>query len=117
MSPATKGGSVSNAEAWALWLKTSGRRHPDDQPVPYPPGSQRVVQAFWELSRQRGSNGWAPQSLSWQDIDAWCRHTGTTLSVHERDLLQDLDGIWMRLSAEASAPDADNDKTRNGGRR
>lgn len=54
-----------------------------------------VFAMFVELSAARGSTGFGPETLSFVEIDAWSRLTGTSLEPWEVRLIRDLDHVWL----------------------
>ena len=59
---------------------------------------------FLSLSRRRseGMGGLCP--LSWQDIDSWCRLQEYKPSVLFLDVVELLDGIWLKVYRKKNKP-------------
>lgn len=71
-------------------------RNPEDHEAelacpPLPRELAYLWRVFLKLSARRGSNGFAASPISYLDIDAFCRLTGTSLSPWEIELIEDLD--------------------------
>lgn len=67
---------------------------------PCPPAMADVWNAFLELDRTRGSNGWGPNPISYGEIDAWARLTGRAPSAHDVRLYAELDRLVLEHYAE-----------------
>jgi hypothetical protein len=57
---------------------------------------------FCELSGVRGSNGWAPNPLTYREIEAWSGLTGSIITAPEVRLLMTIDALYLASAAEAS---------------
>lgn len=58
---------------------------------PFPAALAYLWQAFNRMASRRGSTGWGPAALSWQDIDAFCRMTGFRFAPWEVEVIEALD--------------------------
>ena len=58
---------------------------------------------FVELNAGRSSNGFAANPISWAEIDAWARRTGTDPLPWEVRWIKVLDATWMREPEKAKA--------------
>lgn len=67
---------------------------------------------FMQLHRARGSSGFAPNTISWTEIDAWARRRRLELDRWEADALRELDAAYMEESARAQG---ERSKQRQGG--
>jgi hypothetical protein len=67
--------------------------------VPLPDPAAYVWDAFLELSSHRASSGFGPSPLSWLDLDAWQRVTGTTMTALERSWIFELDRMFIEDQA------------------
>lgn len=77
----------------------TGERPPELRTPECPAAVAYLLQWFAELSRGRPVGmGLAP--LSWCEIDAWSRLTGTRLQHWELRALLALDGAWLRAAAK-----------------
>lgn len=65
-----------------------------------PGGCEALAEAFRELNAARGSNGYGPQALTYQEIAAWCALNGVTLSPWEIETLAAMDAEAMRAMHE-----------------
>lgn len=70
-----------------------------------PPWVSSVVSWFWSLDALRSGQwveraGYAPNPLSWPEIDAWARVNGIRLEPWEAEALKQMDGVRMRHFAE-----------------
>ena len=68
-----------------------------------PADGEHIWRWFCELTVARGSNGWGPNPLSYQDIAAWVALTGTITRPEEVKAIMLLDRIWMAEQAKAKA--------------
>lgn len=66
---------------------------------PMPDAAEYLWSWFLDLHRARGSGGMGPSTISYLDIDAWCRLRRIRLAVWELDVLLALDGAWMTAQA------------------
>ena len=58
---------------------------------------------FNDLSAARGSNGWGPNAISYQDIAAWIALTGTITRPPEIAAILMLDRLWLAEQSKAMA--------------
>jgi hypothetical protein len=56
---------------------------------------EHVFDWFWELSAGRGSNGFGPSPLTFQEIAAWRDLTGAVLDAWEVTALREMDAAFM----------------------
>jgi hypothetical protein len=50
------------------------------------------------MAARRGSSGFGPLPIGWDEIDAFCRLTGTRLAPWEVEFIEALDDLWMAES-------------------
>ncbi|WP_158673475.1 hypothetical protein [Bosea sp. FBZP-16] len=62
---------------------------------PFPSALRYLWQAFARMSSRRGSTGWGPAPLSWQDIDAFCRLSGLRFAPWEIETIEALDRLAL----------------------
>lgn len=60
-------------------------------PKPVPSDCGQLLQAFWELRRSAGNNGFGPNAISYVDIAAWQSIYGVRLEPLEVDLIFHMD--------------------------
>ncbi len=77
----------------------TAREELEHQP-PLPDIALPVWEAFFALSTHRGSNGFGPNAIGWQDIDAWQRVSGARLTGLELDWIFELDRLFLTDFAE-----------------
>lgn len=66
------------------------------------PGAGRYLwEWFLELHAARGSTGFGPAPIGWQDIDAWARLTGRKPSALEVVALRALDTVYLETMGRA----------------
>lgn len=68
--------------------------------VDIPAEGEHLWEWFWHLSERRPSGMNGPQPLSYLDIDAWVRHTGTLLLREETSILLQLDTTYLNAVSE-----------------
>lgn len=79
---------------------------------PLPKLVEPVWNAFCAMHDARGSNGYTPNAITWQDIAAWQQVSGNTLTPWELDTIRALDGVAMAAFAkQAKAQQAQNKGT------
>ena len=69
--------------------------------VEIPPEGEHIWQWFWQLSSKRGG-GFGPGPLTYTEIQAWIGTTGTIVRPYEIDILNDMDGAYMRAQSDIS---------------
>lgn len=72
--------------------------------VPCPAPLRYLWQAFLELSDARGSAGFGPAPLSWQEIEAWSRLKRRPLSAWQVDVFKRLDRLFLTHQAKQLQP-------------
>ena len=50
-------------------------------------------------------NGGLPQPVSWQEIDAWQRLTGTCLDSFEAQIIRELSGVYVQMYVKSQKPE------------
>lgn len=71
------------------------------------PPDGALLWSWWrELASGRGNNGFGPLPISWADMDAWARLTGTPLSPWQAGTLRDMDNAFLARVAEQSCKDS-----------
>ena len=85
-------------QAWRQ-MNFDPRRKPDDLKVePLPDFLAYLWQHYNQLTSKRSYNESGPNSISWSDIDAWCRVNKLNLLKWELELIAALDtafiGVW-----------------------
>lgn len=60
-----------------------------------PPQLAHVYGWFVEISQGRTGNGFGPNPLTWEGIDAWQRLTETVVRPWEVALIKRLDGVYL----------------------
>lgn len=78
----------------------SGVRHPALTPPPLSFHLQRAWSWFWELSNRRGSSGFGPCALTFQDFIAWESFTGRRPSHLEKKAMLAFDAVFLRVMLE-----------------
>ena len=73
---------------------------PPEPPEP-PEGGDLLWGVFMELSGARGSNGFGPNPLSWQALDAYARLSGVGLTPYEAETIRAMDLAFMAAWSEA----------------
>jgi hypothetical protein len=66
---------------------------------------------FLELHAARGSNGFGPSAVGWQELDAWSRLTRRHPAAWEIAAIRELDRVYLE---EASRADGERGKQRPG---
>lgn len=67
---------------------------------PFPPELAYLWRTYHRLRRRVGSNGFAPNPISWMDIDAFCRHARMHLTPWEIETIEMLDDINLSQQAK-----------------
>lgn len=79
---------------------------------PLPKVISPIWNAFIAMHDARGSNGHAPNAITWQDIAAWQQVSGNALTPWELDTIRAIDGVAMAAFAkQAKAQQAQNKGT------
>jgi hypothetical protein len=60
-----------------------------------PEGLESLWSAFLQLHESRGSTGWGPQRITFTDMDAHSRMTGTVFAPWQIYLIRKADNIWL----------------------
>lgn len=60
-----------------------------------PEGFEWYLEAFYELSRKRQSNGYAPLPITWTELLSWMEVNRLALAPWETDVLMALDDVWL----------------------
>lgn len=68
--------------------------------VKCPPLLHYMWLAFLELNSGRGSSGFGPQPLSYQEIESWARLTRRHLTAWQVQLLKRLDAMYLSKQAK-----------------
>jgi hypothetical protein len=58
-------------------------------------------EAFLDLHGARSGNGFGPNPIGFQEIEAWERSRGVSLNVWEWDTLRLLDRVWLKEFSDA----------------
>lgn len=95
--------------------RDSGFRPAELDTPDIPEAAEHVWRWFLELSQARGSTGFGPAPLTYQDIAAWARLTGADPSPWEIGVLKRLDVLWLASSVPKGTPGKG--KPAGGGRR
>lgn len=86
--------------------RATGRRPPELDTPPPPAALAHLLPIFFEAASGRSWGFGSPQPLSWADLEAFGRLTGTELSSLEWRLVKTLDAEWMSAYREAEAAKA-----------
>lgn len=70
-----------------------------------PEGCEELWRIFTELHSCRGNAGMGPQRITYSDIDAFQRVTGTVLQPWEREAIHKADAAYLTDWAERNARD------------
>ncbi len=84
----------------------TGKRPPELDTPAAPRAYAHLVPLFHEAAAGRQGGFGSPQPLTWIDLDAFARLTGTVLPAHEWVLIKMLDAEWLSAWREAQ-PKAD----------
>lgn len=66
-----------------------------NQPVRLPDAGHHLMQAFVRLSHARSWNAHAPNPISFQEIDAWCRLMHVPLRPIDVVIIRAMDGAFL----------------------
>lgn len=69
---------------------------------PIPRAARALWDAFLSLASSR-QTGFAPQALTYVDVEAWCRLNRVTLTPWELDTLMALDAAALSVAAKKKA--------------
>jgi hypothetical protein len=78
--------------------RQTGKSFIDEPEIP--PAGEHLWIWFWEINAGRGSTGWGPAPLSYQEIDAWARLSGCDLRPWEVRVLKSMDGAFLAAAAK-----------------
>ena len=67
-----------------------------------PPQAAHLLGWFNEISAGRTSSGFGWNPLTWADLAAWSRLTGTALRPWEVRMLKRLDHLFLKIQAEGA---------------
>lgn len=85
-----KDGATLRQHLEAVWKAT--RRKPAELDVPELPSCAAPLWQTWQqLCVARGSNGFGPYPVGWNDLDAWQRVSGQRLTAWEAETITQLD--------------------------
>lgn len=65
----------------------------DGPPIPWP--GKRIWSIFLALNAARGSNGWGPNPITFQEIEAWSRLNREPVRPWELSILAAMDAAYM----------------------
>ena len=77
---------------------------------PLPKLVEPVWNAFCAMHDAWGSNGYAPNAVTWQDIAAWQQVSGQALTPWELEMVRALDGVAMAAFARQAKAQRAQDK-------
>lgn len=97
---ATGPSGYSYAEIYSGYLQKTGKKHPKDNPVDFPPEAEHIWRYWIELNKARQSNGFGINTISWLELDAWSRMTNTDLEPWEINAIFDIDAEYLQLVSE-----------------
>lgn len=78
----------------------AGMEVPELDPLPVPAGCEGLLQAFWRLRRAAGSNGMAPNPITFESLVAWQEVHGVRLTPWEVETVVDLDVAALEVIRE-----------------
>lgn len=84
--------------------RQKGRRPSRLDGPPLPPDGAHIWEWFGELDAARGSNGFSPNPISYQDVSAWVDLTGTITRPTEVRAIMLLDRLRRSVWAKHAAP-------------
>ena len=67
---------------------------------PFPDALAYIWSAFSRLRNRKGGTGFGPSPIEWPDIDAFCRHSRMTLAPWEVEVIEALDGAYLRVGTK-----------------
>lgn len=82
-------------------VESAGMDTGELEPLPIPPGADELFALFWQLRRAAGSNGMAPNAISFSEVGAWQALTGVTLTPAEVDILLSMDNAALAAFSES----------------
>lgn len=88
-------GSPLVAHLQAVWRATGKCPAMLADAPPIPAGTEALWRDFLALHDSRGSSGFGPMRITFNDIDAWQRVTGAKLKPWEIDLVRQADNLWL----------------------
>lgn len=98
-------GNATVADHLAVVARVRGRKL--DENAPKLPREMRYLwRTFLSLHRARGSNGFGPNAITWSEMDAYCRLTGTALDPWEVEAIRALDEAFLDAAAGANDVEA-----------
>jgi hypothetical protein len=77
---------------------------PELKGPPLPAAGRYLWRWYRELSAQRGSTGFGPAAIGFQDIAAWARLTGVRPAPWEVRIIVALDVLWRSITSEKPEP-------------
>lgn len=81
--------------------RQTGKRQPELDGPELPLDVAHIWRWFVEIAAGRGSNGWGPNPISYLDIDAWARLTGTIMRPTEVRAIVLVDQTWRGQVSKA----------------
>jgi hypothetical protein len=85
----------------ATAIETATGNVPEEyQSLPFPTLIGHVWYWFIELSRTRGSSGFGPNPITYQELKAWSQLTGVAPTSTEVQAIMTLDLVYMSVQAE-----------------
>lgn len=78
------------------------RRSLSGRPPNLPAGSAVLWRAFAELSSARGMDATGPASITFSEIEAWCRLSRTPLAPHHVETIRAMDAAFIEHFATAA---------------
>ena len=68
--------------------------------APFPEGAEYLWAAFLRLHSCRGATMAGPARLTWPEFDAFNRMTAANLTPEDAEIIEALDGVYMRSLAK-----------------
>ena len=78
----------------------------DDLEPIFPHIASRAFNVFWELHAERGSNGFAPDRISYHSIDCYCRLMKVELEPWEIQSIRQADDVMLKAMRMADKQEA-----------
>jgi hypothetical protein len=94
-------GKATVADHLAVVARMTGRTVNEDSPK-LPREMRYLWRTFLSLHRARTSNGWGPNPITWSEMDAFCRLTGSPLDPWEAEAVRALDEAFLEVAAGAN---------------
>ena len=88
-----------------------GLELPEETGPGVPENGEYLWAWFQELSSGRGNNGFGVLPLTWADMDAWARMTGTRPEPWETAILRSMDEAFLAVCQEAASAESGRKKT------